>query len=148
MCGYIAVYMQIKEVGTRPCCFTFIHIACSIESLGSSLDVHLDEVCLSTDIGSVSVVNGTGCYSGTTAGSVATYHCDNGYIISSGSEQRECRSDGNWEGEIPVCKEGIILHIKFRRLVLYLKCKAVINCCRYNKIPALLINMNCCFCLN
>ena len=121
--------MQIKEVGTRPCCFTFIHVACSIESLGSSLDVHLDEVCLSTDIGSVSIVNGTGCYSGTTAGSVVTYHCDNGYIISSGSEQRECRSDGNWEEEIPVCKEGI-LHVKFRRLVLYLKCEAVINCCR------------------
>ena len=51
----------------------------------------------------LAVSNGMVCYNGTTAGSVATYTCDNGYTLM-GTAERTCRSDGRWEGSIPSCE--------------------------------------------
>ena len=48
----------------------------------------------------LSVPNGKVCYTGTTAGSVANYTCDNG------NTTQTCRSDGRWDGEIPACASG------------------------------------------
>ena len=42
-------------------------------------------------------------YNGTTAGSVATYKCDNGYTLM-GNAERTCTSDGQWGGDIPLCE--------------------------------------------
>ena len=39
-----------------------------------------------------------------TEGSVATYKCNSGYILS-GDSTRECGSDGNWTGQQPQCGE-------------------------------------------
>ena len=38
----------------------------------------------------------------TTVGSVATYSCDNGFLIS-GDPQRNCQMDGLWSGSAPTC---------------------------------------------
>ena len=37
-----------------------------------------------------------------TVGSVATYSCDNGFLIN-GEPQRNCQMDGMWSGEAPTC---------------------------------------------
>jgi hypothetical protein len=38
----------------------------------------------------------------TTVGSVATYSCNNGFLIS-GDSQRNCQMDGFWSGSAPTC---------------------------------------------
>ena len=38
----------------------------------------------------------------TTVGSVATYSCNNGFLIS-GDSQRNCQIDGFWSGSAPMC---------------------------------------------
>ena len=59
----------------------------------------------SSSVGSLSITGGRVDYDGTTLGSVATYQCDSGYSLS-GNVQRVCRSDGNWNGSVPVCVRG------------------------------------------
>ena len=41
-------------------------------------------------------------FTGTTAGSIATYSCVEGYILV-GDGKRECQADGKWSGEEPAC---------------------------------------------
>ena len=63
----------------------------------------------------LAVSNGMVCYDGTTAGSVATYSCDDGYMLR-GSAERVCGSDGHWEERIPSCEIiGRIVHMHLRR---------------------------------
>lgn len=46
--------------------------------------------------------NGVVSFAGTTFRSVATYTCNDGYVIS-GNEQRTCLETGEWSGQIPTC---------------------------------------------
>ena len=43
----------------------------------------------------------------TTVGSVATYSCDNGFLVS-GNSQRICQMDGFWSGSAPTCSGTLI----------------------------------------
>ena len=52
----------------------------------------------------------------TTIGSVATYSCNNGFLIS-GVSQRICQTDGFWSESAPSCSIGTIKLISF---VMYL----------------------------
>ena len=45
----------------------------------------------------------------TTIGSVATYSCNNGFLIS-GISQRICQTDGFWSESAPSCSIGIIIY--------------------------------------
>ena len=40
---------------------------------------------------------------GTTLGSLATYSCNDGFVLE-GDQMRKCQSDGQWSGREPVCK--------------------------------------------
>ncbi len=44
--------------------------------------------------------------SGNVEGSVATYSCDTGYIVT-GLSQRECESNGKWSGMEPTCERKL-----------------------------------------
>ena len=46
--------------------------------------------------------NGSVMYPNTTYGSVATYTCDNGFLLSV-ENTRRCKADGSWSGSIPTC---------------------------------------------
>ena len=48
------------------------------------------------------ISDGVVCYNGTTAGSVAVYTCNNGFLLV-GNEVRVCMNEGNWNGSIPQC---------------------------------------------
>ena len=37
-------------------------------------------------------------------GSIATYNCDDGFLLS-GSIDRECQGNGTWSGDEPLCIE-------------------------------------------
>ena len=39
-------------------------------------------------------------------GTVVTYSCNNGYYISTGSNQRTCQSTSQWNGSPAVCQRG------------------------------------------
>ena len=84
----------------------FYHLTftvCLPQALRTSVDTSI--TLNSTDSGSLSIPGGQVRYTGTNEGSVATYQCDKGYSLS-GSGQRVCRSDGNWDGHVPVCVFG------------------------------------------
>ena len=49
--------------------------------------------------------NGNVSYTGLVFGSIATYHCAEGYQLK-GTNQRFCGSDGMWNGSMPVCEKG------------------------------------------
>ena len=40
-------------------------------------------------------------------GSTATYTCDEGYILTRGSETRVCREDQTWTGTMPTCGKSV-----------------------------------------
>ena len=40
---------------------------------------------------------------GTTLGATATYSCDSGYVLTSGSSSRTCSASGSWSGSAAVC---------------------------------------------
>ena len=73
----------------------YFAVSCPPDELGA-LAVLVNSTCLA-------VSNGMVCYDGTTAGSVATYTCDNGYMLM-GSAERVCGSDGHWDESIPSCE--------------------------------------------
>ena len=41
--------------------------------------------------------------SGTAPGSIASFTCDRGFALLSGSSSRRCQSDRNWSGKMPLC---------------------------------------------
>ena len=51
----------------------------------------------------------------TTVGSVATYSCDNGFLVS-GNSQRICQMDGFWSGSAPTCSGTLIKTKVIRRI--------------------------------
>ena len=55
---------------------------------------------------SLSLDNGTVTYNDNTLGlnTVATYSCNTGYTLTSGSNARTCGSDGVWSGSAPICE--------------------------------------------
>ena len=55
--------------------------------------------------GTFSITGGLVNYNGTKEGSVATYQCDKGYLLH-GNIHRVCQSDGNWDGNVPMCVFG------------------------------------------
>ena len=46
---------------------------------------------------------------GTSPGSIATYHCNNGFVLN-GDQERQCSETGVWSGDEPLC-EGKTTHI-------------------------------------
>ena len=50
--------------------------------------------------------NGTVTLTGTTLGSMATYECDDGFILM-GLSQRTCNNSGEWNGTAPTCEPGM-----------------------------------------
>jgi len=59
--------------------------------------------CARLDCGALSSPeNGSVSFETTTFASVATYACDEGYVIT-GNEERSCLSDGAWSGEPAAC---------------------------------------------
>lgn len=85
-------------------CFTF-PTACPAEDLGIP-DDRTTFTCgglpAMSGGGSVDIGNGQACYNSSTLGSVATYQCDQSYILSA-SLQRTCQCDGTWDGTAPEC---------------------------------------------
>ena len=79
-------------------------IACQTGELGAS-GGEVSPQCLGFS-------NGMVCYDGITAGSVATYTCQNEYMLV-GTAERMCRTDGCWEGSIPSCEANgmIMIHV-------------------------------------
>ena len=79
-----------------------IFVACPAGALGNAPDNQTNSRCGFDSVGSVSIQNGVGCYNGQTSGSLTLYQCDGWYRLS-GNIHRTCRSDGNWDGEVPQC---------------------------------------------
>ena len=48
--------------------------------------------------------------SGTSFESRAFYTCDTGFMIN-GASERQCGSDGNWDGTAPICDGMTIINI-------------------------------------
>lgn len=40
---------------------------------------------------------------GTSPGSIATYHCNNGFVLN-GDQERQCSETGVWSGYEPLCE--------------------------------------------
>ena len=55
--------------------------------------------------------NGRVSLTSTAPGSVATYSCDNGYMLI-GDPTRQCQVDGSWSRVEPVCKRKF-LHLNY-----------------------------------
>ena len=49
----------------------------------------------------------TGCSETSSIGSYLYYHCNSGYLLTSGDSSRRCLLGGNWTGSEPVCQEGV-----------------------------------------
>ena len=81
-------------------CSNFPFIVCQPQALGIT-NVPLN----SSGGGTLSFPGGQVHYTGTNQGSVATYQCDEGYSLS-GSGQRVCHSDGNWDETMVECVFG------------------------------------------
>ena len=79
---------------------------CLPQALRTSVDNNVP--LNSSGSGSLSIPGGQVRYTGTNQGSVATYQCDEGYSLS-GSGQRVCHSDGNWDGRVPECVFGELI---------------------------------------
>ena len=62
----------------------------------------MDQMNFVCDSGHGSIENGFVCYNGTVAGSLATYRCNEGYMLT-GTEERLCGSDGRWSGDMSSC---------------------------------------------
>ena len=50
-----------------------------------------------------SLANGDTSYTSTTVGSIVTYTCDPGYVMTAGNSSRRCQSVGLWSGNPPTC---------------------------------------------
>ena len=83
----------------------------------SGIPSYYGDTCIVTQqflcVGTVTVVeccnlddpdNGQVELSNTTVGSTANYTCNQGYIISSGDNNRTCEANGVWSGSPPSCE--------------------------------------------
>ena len=80
-----------------------------------SIDTRFMSVLLSTAIMCPelpAIENGMVSWSGLSPGGVATYTCDDGFILV-GDPTRICRDDGTWSGEEPTCERKLLspLHV-------------------------------------
>ena len=95
--------------------------ACQTETLGKSVSLsnHTDSICQHSSTGSVIIPHGVACYNGTISGSIASYHCDDGFTIDNeGNTDRVCLSDGNWSGEEPKCLAKGIYAIRMSIIII------------------------------
>ena len=60
-----------------------------------------------------SLTNGQTSYTSTTVGSIVTYTCDPGYMMTAGNSSRTCQSDGLWSGNLPTCTRKSTLLLLF-----------------------------------
>jgi len=54
-----------------------------------------------------SVPNGFFNTSSNTVGAVATYFCNDSFVLSNG-EIRVCSQNGSWSGQSPTCERGVL----------------------------------------
>ena len=85
------------------------------------------------------VMNGKVSSDGRIIGSRATYECDEGYHMSSGSPRRLCLPDGNWSGNIPSCTGENILYLS-DTLHVFVDVSVIVS---LGSTPWLLTNSNC-----
>lgn len=65
--------------------------------------------CPPVDCGALTPpANGTVIAAATTFGSIASYFCDGGFMMSGGTPDRTCQADGSWSGSAPMCVPEII----------------------------------------
>lgn len=65
--------------------------------------------CDPVDCGSLTPpANGDVVAPTTTLGSIASYFCDAGFMMSGGTASRTCQTDGTWDGTPPMCVPEII----------------------------------------
>ena len=63
------------------------------------------------------------CYTGTTPGSTAVYHCGEGHELVDGQKTRECQTRGEWSGIAPSCALIKSKSLSFMKLIIYSVCK-------------------------
>ena len=51
----------------------------------------------------------TSCSSTDSVSSYVYYHCNSGYLLTSGDSSRKCLLGGNWTGIAPVCRQGTLM---------------------------------------
>ena len=79
--------------------------ACPTDVLGrTTIDEPNNGRCSSDSVGSVSIPNGLGCYTGQRRGALTYYQCNKWYGLSE-VNGRICMDNGNWDGEVPECSE-------------------------------------------
>lgn len=65
--------------------------------------------CPPVDCGALTApTNGDVIAAATTFGSIASYFCDGGFMMSGGTPDRTCQADGSWSGSAPMCVPEII----------------------------------------
>ena len=100
MCKYPS-----SRVACSACTF---YAACSVSDLGDTVINGNPSVCDALEI-PLFIKGGTVCYNGTTPGSTAVYHCENGI---EGYRVLKCQNSGEWDNKTE-CKpdhaEGIII---------------------------------------
>ncbi|HJL00732.1 MAG TPA: EGF domain-containing protein [Polyangiaceae bacterium LLY-WYZ-15_(1-7)] len=65
--------------------------------------------CTPVDCGSLpSPTNGSVSFSSTTFGSIASYSCDSGFMMTGGDVARTCQAEGTWSGNAPMCVPEIV----------------------------------------
>ena len=96
------------------CCNFFqlvVHLiipACFNKELQVPGSLDADYLCRSTMLrenvqDDLIIQNGFVEYTGTSIGSLATYHCKEGYLLA-GNSQRTCQSNAYWNGSTPECQ--------------------------------------------
>ena len=98
------------------CILVCFYLDCNVTELGGTTQGGtVDSRCANrTFMNSLSISGGVICYDGTTLGSRAVYICSDNYTLRmmEGNEiTRVCQSNGSWNGTIPQCRLGKLLHI-------------------------------------
>ena len=98
----------------RPLC-----IACSVSDLGDPAAVDGDPSVCAEGETPLFISGGTVCYTGTTPGSTAVYHCGEGHELVDGQKTRECQTSGEWSGIAPSCALIKSKSLSFMQLIIY-----------------------------
>ena len=85
--------------------FLFMCAGCSILDLGDPVVDGEPSVCGEGEV-PLFINGGTVCYTGTTPGSTAVYHCGEGHETSRESEVIICQHDGVWKSPMTCTRQN------------------------------------------